>query len=336
MKKIISAILLIALTLLTFASCTTPSGDDTVIKIGYMEGPTGMGMAKLIHDNGGTTGNEKYKFEKFGDAADATAALLSGKIDAACLPTNNASIIYNTKGESVKVLAVNCLNSLYILTKSGTEITSFEELDGKTVYTIANGTPKVILNHALTQKGINATVSTEAVINGNTKTLATPADLASAIIAGAVDIALVPEPVATAAPLKVVAEGKDYTYKVAINLTDVWSEISETPVAMGCIVARADFVNENKSAIDKFLKEYKASIEYVSNKTNLNTAASYIVEAGVLGAEGPAKKSLTNLGNAIAYIDGDEMKNVLVDFYGRINPQLIGGKIPDEKFFYKK
>ena len=62
-----------------------------------MQGPTGMGMAKLIHDNGGVSGNEKYTFTKFEDVQAATAAILSGAIDFACLPTNNASIIYNTK-----------------------------------------------------------------------------------------------------------------------------------------------------------------------------------------------------------------------------------------------
>jgi NitT/TauT family transport system substrate-binding protein len=223
-----------------------------------------------------------------------------------------------------------------VLTKSGTEIKSFEELEGKTIYTIANGTPKVILQHILNQKGINATVATEVVINNETKTLAQPNDLASAIIAGAVDIALVPEPVATAAPLKVTSEKKDYSYKVALDLTDVWATISETPVAMGCIVGRSEFVAEHKTVINSFLDEYKASIEFIQNPANIDTSANYIVEASVLGAAGAAKKSLMNLSDAIAYKDGDEMKTILIDFYNSINPALIGGKLPDENFYYKK
>ena len=174
MKKIIATLLLLA-TLLTatfaFTACNllqtnddddktqgdgndnkTPGNDDddktpiddTVIKIGYMQGPTGMGMAKLIHDNGGVNGNEKYQFVKYGKATDAIAALISGEIDTACLPTNNASIIYNTKNEAVQALAINCLNSLFLMTKTGTTITSFEQLEGKTIYTISNGTPKAL------------------------------------------------------------------------------------------------------------------------------------------------------------------------------------------------
>lgn len=352
MKKLIALLLILTLSLTVLASCNIFSGneneqngasnensgteDNTVIRIGYMQGPTGMGMAKLIHDNGGAAGNQKYQFTKFEDASKATAALLSGSIDMACLPTNNAAIIYNTKNAAAQVLALNCLNSLFLLTKSGTEITSFEDLEGKTIYTISNGTPKVILQHILNEKGINATIATEAVINGDTKALAQPSNLASAMIAGAVDIALVPEPVATAAPLQVANQNKGYTYKVALDITDVWETISENPIAMGCIVGRTDFVKEHKNITDAFLAEYKSSIEFIANKENIDTSAAYIVEAGVLGAAGPAKKSLTNLGNAISYVDGEEMKKVLIDFYNSINVNLIGGKLPDDNFYYKK
>lgn len=337
MKKLIALLLLITLTLTVFASCRNDKNEDeTVIKIGYMQGPTGMGMAKLIHDNGGISGNDKYQFKKYGDAKNATDALLKGEIDVACLPTNNASIIYNTKDAAAKVLAINCLNSLYLMTKTGTSVTSINDLEGKTVYTISNGTPKVILQHLLAEKGINATIKTEAVINNETKALSQPSDIASALIAGAVDIALVPEPVATAAPIKITSMNKSYNYSVALDLTDVWATISETPVAMGCIVGRSEFIEAHKTVIDSFLTEYKASIEYISNPENIETSAQYIVDASVLDAVTPAKKSLTNLGDSIAYIDGDEMKNVLVAFYGSINPALIGGKLPDDEFYYKK
>ena len=346
MKKLLALLLLLTLSITSLTSCgfnfkslfDKDSDDETVINIGFMEGPTGMGMAKLIHDY--TTNylpeDSKYQFTKFKDAKDATAALVAGSVDLACLPTNNAATIYNTKDGAVKVLAINCLNSLFVMTKSGTELNSFDELEGKTIHTISNGTPKVILEHALNEMGINATVSTKAVINGNEKELVQPSDLASALINGAVDIALVPEPVATAAPLQIKAQNKDYSYSVAIDLASVWDDISDTPVAMGCIVGRTDFINENKDAVNAFLEEYKASIEYIGNKDNLDSSANLIVEATVLGAVPAAKKSLSNLLDAIAYKDGAEMTAILKAFYGSINSNLIGGKLPDDNFYYQK
>ena len=345
MKKLLSLILVIASLTLSLASCSLINSNcsqdgednenDTVIRIAYMNGPTGMGMAKLIHDNGGIEGNEKYQFIKYSDAALATADLKDGKVDMACIPTNTAATLYNKFG-NVNVLALNCLNSLYIMTKTGVEINSVKDLEGKTIYTIQNGTPAVILRHLLAESNVNATVKTTIGEGDNEKVIAAPTDLAPLLIAGKVDIALVPEPVATAAPLKIASQNKDYTYSVAINLTDAWSEISASPVAMGCIIGNKDFVANNKSAVDSFLAEYKQSIEYVSASENLELAAQYVVDAGVLDAVPAAKKSLTNLGSAIAYCDGSEMKTTLVAFYNAIGLNLIGGKLPEDGFYYEK
>ena len=55
MKKIISLLLVLAV-MLCIVSCsflnTENNEGKTAIRIGYLTGPTGMGMAKLIHDNG--------------------------------------------------------------------------------------------------------------------------------------------------------------------------------------------------------------------------------------------------------------------------------------------
>jgi len=343
MKKLLALILVITSLTLTLASCKWINGsqdtgdneNDTVIRIAYMNGPTGMGMAKLIHDNGGVEGNEKYQFVKYSDAALATADLKDGKVDMACIPTNTAATIYNKLG-NINVLALNCLNSLFVMTKTGVEISSINDLEGKTIYTIQNGTPAVILRHLLAESNVNATVKTTIGEGENEKVIAAPTDLAPLLIAGKIDIALVPEPVATAAPLKIASQNKDYTYTVAINLTDAWKEISSSPVAMGCIVGNKDFVANNKSAVNSFLAEYKQSIEYISTPENLETAAQYIVDAGVLDAAPAAKKSLVNLGSAIAYSDGEEMKTTLVDFYNAIGSNMIGGNLPDDEFYYEK
>ena len=342
MKKLLSLLLLLALTLTVLTACdwfnnSDDSKKETTIKVGFMEGPTGMGMAKLIHDYSTIRPEDsKYQFVKFKDAKEATDALISGAVDLACLPTNNAATIYNTKDGVAKVLAINCLNSLFLMTKTGTTLNSINDLEGKTVYTISNGTPKILIEHALAEKGINATVSTKATINGIEKDLAQPSDLASALISGAVDIALVPEPVATAAPLNIKNQNKDYTYTVAFDFASAWAEISSTPVAMGCLVGRTDFVNNNKAAVDAFLNEYKASIEYISNKNNIDDSANLIVEATVLGAVPAAKKSLTNLLDAISYKDGSEMTDILKAFYATLDTKVIGGKLPDDNFYYQK
>lgn len=339
MKRILSLVLALSILALTLTSCSLfkdkEKNDEAPLKIAYMNGPTGMGIAKLIHDNGGVSGNEKYEFVKYNDAALATADLMAGKVDLACIPTNTAATIYN-KNKNTGVLAINCLNSLYLMTKTGVSVTSLSDLEGKTIYTIQNGTPAAILKHLLEENNINATVVTSTGEGADKKDIVTPQDLLAKLIEGTPDIALVPEPVATAAPLKIKSQNKDFNYQVAINLTSVWDDISDSPIAMGCIVANKNAINAKKDKINAFLDEYKASISYISNLENIDTSAQLIVDAGVLDAVPAAKKSLTNLGSAISYIDGAEMKAVLVDFYNAIGVKLTGGKLPDDDFYYEK
>ena len=109
MKKLLALTLTLLLigSLLIACAPTSQSNDKTKMRIGYMAGPTGMGMAKLISDNGGLeAGNEKYAFTKYADTNAAKADLAAGKIDAICLPTNEAALYYVTQDKNIQVLDV--------------------------------------------------------------------------------------------------------------------------------------------------------------------------------------------------------------------------------------
>lgn len=328
MKKLLALTLTLALTLLTLIACTPdePEAEKaTELRIGYMSGPTGMGMAKFIHDNGGKAGNENYKFKSYENTSLATADLLAGNIDVICVPTNEAATNY-LKSKDTTVLAINTLNTLFLLTDENTSITSFEELEGKTVYTCKNGTPKMILEHLLDAAGINATIST----NVNGKEILTPKDLGAKIVAGEVDIAVAPEPIVTSSTLERKAAQKP-AYSIDINLDTVWKANHSTALTMGCIVANSNFAATSKELINTFLDEYKASINFVSDSKNIDTAAEYIVESGIMAKAPAAKSALKNIGSAISYIDGADMKSALEGFYA-----AIGIEKPDSNFYYEK
>ena len=108
MKKLIATLLLLTTFIslcLVFTSCKPE--DDIQIKIGYMAGPTGIGMAKLISDFGGEEATEQYDFIKYNDTANANTDLMSGVLDIACLPTNEAAKFYNSVNPNMQVLAIN-------------------------------------------------------------------------------------------------------------------------------------------------------------------------------------------------------------------------------------
>jgi len=322
MKKLISLLLLLSLSLLCLFSCgDAPADEATSIRVGYMSGPTGMGMAKLIHDNGGVQGNDTYSFKQYDNTALAKADLLAGNIDVICLPTNEAAVYFNTEDDESCVLAINTLNTLFLLSKGDSSVDSLSDLEGKTIYTCKNGTPMPIIKHILSEAKINATVSYE--IDG--KTILTPKDLGAQIAAGTVDLAVAPEPIVTSSMLQ------NSDYSIALDLGDEWIKQSSYGIAMGCIVANKNFVQTNKNLTAKFLDEYKSSIDFISDSANIANAAKYIVECGIMAKEPAAKKALTNLGDAITFVDGVSMKNTLEAFY-----KALGVTLPDEAFYYEK
>lgn len=304
----------------------------TTIRIGYMAGPTGMGMAKLVSDNGGLEGNsDKYSFTKYTDTTMAKADLAAGKIDVICLPTNEAAMYYSKVDCKAKVLAINCLNSLYYV--QGLEIfgnpnMTLKDLEGKTVYTCKNGTPRMILEYIIKEQGLNIEVS--YTVDG--KEIITPADLSALAIAGKIPNAVMPEPLVTSVVLGTQKnEVLNRIFEVKIDLSSEWEKISDTPIAMGCIVANGDFAEANGELIDAFLDEYKASVDYIRNPENIDSAANYVVETGVMAAAPAAKKALLNLGSSICYLDGEDMKSTLEAFYGALKIAL-----PGDEFYYEK
>lgn len=317
MKKLFSTLLLFAMIATLLVSCNnpeTPPTEPTTINIGVMSGPTGMGMAKLINDAGADS--ELYKFSIYTTPTDATADLASGALDMLCLPTNTAANLANKKADYISVLAVNTLGSLYLLTDKDTEIKSIADLEGKTIYaSVPSSTTGPIINYLLEKNNVSATVEFEPDHD----------ELVKKVVSGAAPIVVLPEPKVTAALTK------NSEYSVDLNLSTEWSKVSETPLTMGCIVVRNDFLNENKAAVDAFLEKYEESIEYVNNSANNESAAQMIVGAGILPQLPVAEKALTNLYGSISYIDGTEMKTALKGFYA-----AIGIASPADAFYYEK
>ena len=324
MKKLIATLLTLALSLLVLVGCGGGEPDDTQIRVGYLNGPTGVGMAKMINDNKDDT--TKYSFKSFvSDNTAAIASLKAGEVDVICLATNLAA---NIKDDSV-VLSINTLNTLFFITDENHSLTSLSDLNGQTVYTCKAGTPKIILEALLAEAGISATVKTET--EGGAQ-ITDPDALRAQIIAGSVPIAFAPEPIVSASGVARESSGKA-PYSVDLDCDSLWAQTfgEDSVLPMGCIVTRKSFAQEHPEVINDFLDEYKASIEYISDAANLDSAAQYVVDAGILPNLKIAKSAISNLGDSIAYIDGDAMKDALEAFY-----TLIGVALPNDEFYYEK
>ena len=318
MKKLLSLLLAIVLLVLPLASC---SGDEaTAVRLGGMTGPTSIGMAKLLEDNAeGKTANS-YEFTLATAGDEIKTKLLQDELDIAAIPANLASALYNATGGKIKLLAINTLGVVSILEK-GNAINALSDLAGKKVYapaTAKGAIPELVFNYLLSENGV-----TDVTVEWVEAT-----QLAAKLKTEAGAVVLSPEPNASAILTNV--EGS----RRAIDLNEAWGALENgAEYITGVVVARTEFIEENPEAVEDFLKEYAVSVSYV-NAQNASSVAALVTKHEILTTPEKVIEKAIPACN-IRYIDGEEMKSTLVNVYNVFGTAVIGGKLPDDGFYYE-
>jgi NitT/TauT family transport system substrate-binding protein len=298
---------------------------DTTIRVATLKGPTGMGMVKLMEDI--TTGESDVncEFTITGAPDELVGKIVNKEVDFACLPTNLASVLYNKTKGGMKLAAVNTLGVLYIM-EVGNEINNINDLKGKEIYASGKGSvPDYILQYVLKENSIDPEKDVD--INFSMQ----HAEVATTVISGDNKIALLPQPFVTTVLMK----NKDA--RIALDITKEWEKIQgeDSPLAMGCIIVDAEFATNNKELVDKFLQEYKESVDFVN--TNNEEAGKLIEKHGILPSAAIAQKAIPNCN--IVYMSATDAKDTLQNLYEILfdfNPKSLGGKLPDGDFYYQK
>lgn len=301
------------------------SAAKTAVRVAGLKGPTGLSMVKLMSDNDAGAAKEDYGFSLVSAPDEIVAKISSGEADIAAVPTNLAATLYNKTSGGVRLAAVTTLGVLYLLTSGGAKIDSVADLKGKTVYATGQGaTPEYAIDYILRQNGLEPGKDVKVEYKGE------HAELASLVIAGKADIAVLPEPFVTQVLTK------NSSAKIALDLAKEWQKAAgdKSVLTMGCLIVRKAFAQQNKAALDTFLDEYKASAEYANS--NVEQTAQLSEKYGIMDAA-VAQKAIPNCG--IVYLDGAEMKQKIPDFLNVLfeaDPKSVGGKLPADDFYYQK
>lgn len=324
MKKLLLFVLITTLCLSAFAMGAKEDADYSVlnptnVKVVALKGPTAMGMVKLMDESKTSSVNgNNYEFKIVGAPTEITPMLVKGEVDIAALPANLAAVIYNSTKGKVQVIAVNTLGVLYIC-ENGNSVNNLEDLKGKTIYSSGKGsTPEYALNFILEQNGL---------ANLPIEWKSEHTECVAALLKDPNAVALLPQPFATTAMVQ------NPSIRIALDLNKEWDKVSpESALLTGVVVARTEFINENKKAVDNFLESYKMSTEFVNS--NINEGARLIGEIGII-PEKVAQKALPYCN--IVCITGDEMKAILPGYLKVLfdaNPKSVGGVLPSEEFYY--
>lgn len=332
MKKWVTALLAVVLAFTVLAGCKTdtavpaeePPLSEIIVRVASLKGPTTMGLVKLLND--GENGNTAYQVDSgiYGTADEVMGLLLNGTVDIAAIPANLASVLYNKTNGELQVAAINTLGVLYIV-ENGNTIHSMEDLRGKIIYSTGKGTtPEFVLNSLLKWNDIDP--EKDIVVEYKSESTEIAALLAES---DQNIIAVLPQPYVTS----VVTQYENT--RVALDLTNEWQTASGNELVTGVVVVNRSFAEKYPSAVQSFLRDYKASTAWVN--ANAEEAAQLIEHYGIVAKAALAQKALPFCN--ITFIEGDDMKQYVSNYLTVLfeqNPASIGGKLPDEEFYYKQ
>ena len=95
--------------------------------------------------------------------------------------------------------------------------------------------------------------------------------------------------------------------RIALDLTEEWDKVTEdgSKLTMGALVVRKEFAEQHPEELARFLEEYRASTEYVTDPANLDAAAELIGEQDIVTTE-VAKQALPYWQHRLPHRRGDE------------------------------
>lgn len=328
MKSFITKIkvcIIVVSVFLTLTGCSESAAKTSEVKIniGSLKGPTTIGILNLMEQCEKDGENSQYTFTMATTADELLPKMISKELDIALIPANVASILYNKTNGGIVVLDINTLGVLYAVS-ADTDIKDIADLRGKDIFVTNKGTtPDYCLQFLLEANGIG-------LDEVNIEYKSEAAEVAALLAENDDAVGILPQPFVT------VATAKSEKLKSVINLSDAWDKAAEgsSRLVTGVTVVRKDFLLENKEAVELFMERQKESVNLAV--TDLDTTAELIAEKGIIEKPEIAKKALPACN--IVYIDKNDMKSALqgyIEALAQKDIKSVGGKIPDEDFYYE-
>lgn len=311
--KRIFAVILAAVMLFSLASCVDNGGQtepeettsyvrENKTKLAVFNGVTSLGVAKLVKDRG-----YAYESSLYTNLDEVEGLIKNGSADMAAVPVESAARLFNETKGAVKIIAVNNLGVLHLVT-SDESIKTLADLKDKTVYATGKGTTyEHIMNYIFEKNAISPKV----------EYVATEAELAALAIEGKADICIIPEPQAS----KVIFENTEM--KRIIDLNDEWNKFSETPLVQGVIVARTEYIEQNPEYIEQFLMHNEVSVNFLNE--NEDAGVDMLYKGSYYSSIDLARLSVPACN--LYFIKGEEMKSAVKDTCDVIPAELTGGTV---------
>ncbi|HBF39096.1 MAG TPA: ABC transporter substrate-binding protein [Firmicutes bacterium] len=296
------------------------SESPTPTRVEALAGNIGLAMVHMMDQS--STLKYPTRFEVLKSPDLAVGKLIAGETDIAGLPISTAAVMYN-KGVGIQVAAIIGWGLMYVVSNDKT-VQRWKDLKGKEIYVSAKGAiSDILLRYLISKNGLDPEKDVRI------QYISSAVEIAQLTAAGKITLAALPEPWVTE------VLQKNNHLQVVLDFQKEWQRVEkqETTYPQTCIVVRKQYAKEHPEAFQSFLKELAASIAWTNrNPRQTGILAEKYVQIAALSAEKGLQRTHLEYDEAYRY------RSVIDSFLERLvgfAPESVGGKVPDEGFFYQ-
>jgi NitT/TauT family transport system substrate-binding protein len=321
------------------SSVAPSTTESTVAKLGKLTlvappGPMAIPMAYLAANNKLAGVADSVEVVIWENADQLKAILGGGQGDFVTVPSNNAATFYN-KGVKLRLLDISVWNITYLMT-SDPQAAGFADIKGQSLVVPFQGSVTDVMFQYLAAKA-----GLDPAKDFDLRYATDPTEAAQLLLAGQVKNAVLSEPLATAVILQ--SKDKPAPLRRALSFDKAWAATISNEASVDAVLTPIAGVVATASVMDKpevvvaFEREYAAAVDWLLANP---VAAGQLLETELpqLGVKAAVMTaSLKNI--TWQYRTAEEAKPALQAFYAALmefSPAVIGGKLPDDAFYYSE
>ena len=273
---------------------------------------------------------EKVEFKLWKSPDELRAYTLRGGADFIAVPTNVAANLYNKEVE-LKLLNVSVWGILGLLTRDKDKKSLKDFVGCEIAMPFRADMPDIIFEEIVKKQGLDPKKDFKL------RYLSSPIDAMQMLILRRVDHALLAEPATSIAlrktgsfPLKLVAPDLYRSNMLEKEWGEVFKVEAKIPEAGMAVLGN---MIKNEHVIKRFNEEYAKSLAWY--KANPKEAGEMMVKTiPMLDAEGVADSIAFTQLDVVSAKDAKKDLEFFYEILKSNNPKTIGGKLPNEGFYY--
>jgi NitT/TauT family transport system substrate-binding protein len=253
------------------------------------------------------------------------AMITNGEAHFVSVPSNVASIFYN-KGVPLKLIRVSIWGVFYIIS-SDTTVHSLMDLKGQEIYVPFRGDqPDLMFQTVCQSQGL------DPFKDFRIQYVSSPLDITMSLLAGQINHAFMIEPGAAQAIMK--AKQKGMVFRRVINIQQEWGKATggEGKFPNAGVVALPNIL-QNGRIVGAFSRAYDKAVQWTKSdpREAALLAAKHVKGVDAMAFEESLKYTILE---SVSGEDSRKELEMMFCSFMKLNPKSVGGKLPDEGFYY--